>query len=262
MAYSEITTRTYVEKRFPNGTSLEHERLIQDWLTKPQQAEGIADDFEKRVGPINGLRVLDAGSGNGGISIAFAARGAEAEGVDIEEELVAIEKAEAKAIGSTANFQWYEGTTLPFPDEYFDAAISVSVLEHVTDPVNYLSQILRVMKPGGVLYFAFPNRLRPKETHTGLWFLSYLPMPLAAWYARAAKHNPLEDNNLHFYSYWAGRRMIANAARDGKKWVVRKEEGASKKPLKVFIKSALRALGLPHQAFLPHVMLILEAQKT
>lgn len=260
MAYSEEVTRAYVEKRFPRGTQLEREKLIVDWLTKPQQAEGIATDFEQRVGPIKGLRVLDVGSGNGGIAIAFAAHGAEAQGVDIEEELVAIAREEAAAVGSTAQFQWYEGTKLPFPDQSFDAAVSVSVLEHVSEPVNYLSEILRVLKPGGILYLAYPNRLRPKETHTGLWGLSYIPTALARFYARAAGHNPLEDNNLHFYSYWAGLRMIRASATGGRAWVIRREEGRSKSLLKRTIKGALRAFGIPHQAFLPHVMLILEAR--
>lgn len=260
MAYSEEITRAYVEKRFPRGTTLERERLIADWLTKPVQAEGIANDFERRVGPLVGLRVLDAGSGNGGISIAFANHGALVEGVDIEEDLVAIARAEANTQGSSAKFSWYEGTTLPFPNGSFDAAVSASVLEHVTDPVHFLSEILRVLKPGGVFYLAYPNRLRPKETHTGLWGLSYLPMPIARWYARSAGHNPLEDNNLHFYSYWSGCRMIRASALEDKEWLIREEKGMSTVLLKRFVKGVLRLFGMPHQAFLPHVMLLLEAR--
>ncbi len=259
MAYSESVTRAYVEKRFPHGTALERERLIADWLTKPQQAEGIAVDFERRVGPIDGLRVLDVGSGNGGISIAFAAHGAEAYGVDIEEELVAIAHEEAAAVGSSAQFQWYEGTKLPFGGQFFDAAVSVSVLEHVSDPVNYLSEILRVLKPGGVLYLAYPNRLRFKETHTGLWGLSYIPIALARAYARASGHNPLEDNNLHFYSYWAGIRMVRASATSDREWIIRYEQGMSTNPVKRLVKGFLRVIGIPHQALLPHVMLILQA---
>lgn len=259
MAYSEPVTRTYVEKRFPRGSKIEHERLIADWLTKPSQAEGIAQDFERRVGPLAGLRVLDAGSGNGGISIAFAKHGATVSGVDIEEELVRIACAEAAIEDSKAQFICYDGSTLPFPNQSFDAAVSVSVLEHVTDPVNYLSEILRVVKTGGILYLAFPNRLRPKETHTGLWGLSYLPISLARFYARAAGHNPLEDNNLHFYTYWDGLRMIRASASAGRAWVIRREEGVSTNPLKRLVKGVLRVFGIPHQAFLPHVMLVLNA---
>ena len=259
MAYSEAMTRAYVENRFPCATSAEHEKLVQDWLTKPKQSEGIANDFEKRVGPLKGLRVLDAGSGNGGVGIAFAKRGAIVEGVDIEEELVAIAEAEVAASGSTAHFAYYEGKTMLFPDETFDAVVSVSVLEHVDDPLRYLSEILRVLKRGGIFYLAFPNRLNPKETHTGLWGLSYLPLPLARLYIRLTKHSPLEDNGLHFYTYWDIRRMLTRARAGNRSWSLKEEKGSSVRPVVRVTKVALRSLGIPHQALLPHVMLILIA---
>ncbi|KND47924.1 MAG: Alternative oxidase/tellurite resistance protein TehB [Parcubacteria bacterium C7867-004] len=259
MAYTEATSRAYVEERFPRASKGEREKIIQDWLTKPKQSIGIANDFESRIKPVAGLRILDAGSGNGGIGIAFAAKGAIVEGVDIEEELVQIAKDEAAAIGSSASFRYYEGTTLPFPDESFDAALSVSVIEHVTDPVRYFSEILRVTKTGGVLYLAFPNRLSLQETHTGLWGLTYLPLPLARIYARVARHNPIEDNNLHFYTYWNMRRLLGAARAGNRTWSIREEKGRSTNPLMKGAKKALAMFGIPHQALLPHVMLVVEA---
>jgi len=163
------------------------------------------------------------------------------------------------AIGSPAKFTYYEGDVLPFPDQSFDAAISVSVLEHVTGPVNFLSEVLRVMKPGGVFYLAVPNRLNPKETHTGLWGLSYLPRPLGRAYISLLRRGPLEDQNLHFYFYGDIRRMLDAASVGGRHWKVRIERGASTSTLKRGIKAALRAIGIPHQALLPHVMLVCEA---
>lgn len=260
MAYTEEETRKYVHVRFPHATNGEQEKLVNDWLTKDKQSEGIAKDFERRIGPLTGLRILDAGSGNGGVSIAFANHGAEVEGVEIESELVEIARAEAAEKKSSARFTLYEGTTLPFPDQSFDAAVSVSVIEHVDNPLNYLSEILRVLKPGGTLYLGFPNRLNPKETHTGLWGLSYLPYSIARAYVRMAGHNPLEDNGLHFYSYWAMRRMLRAAAHDNRSFELIKESGRSTNPLKRTIKNIFSAFGIPHHALLPHVMLILRAR--
>ncbi|MEJ0053557.1 MAG: methyltransferase domain-containing protein [bacterium] len=259
MAYTDRIARKYVEKRFPRASKGEREKIIEDWRTKEKQSEGIADDFERRVGLLEGLRVLDAGAGNGGIGIAFAKRGASVEGVDIENELVAIARAEAETSGSSAHFQFYEGRTLPFPDASFDAVLSVSVIEHVDDPVRYLSEIRRVLKPGGVFYLAFPNRLNPKETHTGLWGLSYLPLPLARLYVRLVGHNPLEDNGLHFYTYFAVRRMLRASETEARSWRIRPEEGKSTNVFKRLMKGILRTFGIPYQAFLPHVMLIIEA---
>ncbi|MDQ1299441.1 MAG: Alternative oxidase/tellurite resistance protein TehB [Patescibacteria group bacterium] len=253
------TARRYVESRFPNASPAEREKIIKDWETKPKQSVGIAADFEVRAHSLKDARVLDAGSGNGGIGIAFAARGALVEGVDIEEELVEVARSEALAANSSAAFRWYEGTTLPFTDHTFDAVLSVSVIEHVSDPVRYFSEILRVVKPGGVLYLAFPNRLVPVETHTGLFGLSYLPAPLARVYARATGHNPIEDNNLHFYTYWDMRRLLAAASVEGRAWKIREEEGKSTSVRVRFLKHVLGVFGIPHQALLPHVMLLVEA---
>ncbi len=258
MAYTESTTRAYVEERFPRASRGEQNKIVTDWMTKHQQSEGIAADFEKRVGSLAGLRVLDAGSGNGGISIALAKHGAHPEGVDIEEDLVAIARAEASEQGVVATFTYYEGTVLPFEDKTFDAAFSVSVIEHVEHPVQYFKEILRVLKPGGVLYLAFPNKLVPIETHTGLFALSYLPAPIARWYARAMHHNPVEDNNLHFYTYWKMRSFLRQASGD-RAWSIREERGSATGGVKGTVKNLLRIFGIPHQAFLPHVMLIVEA---
>jgi len=259
MESKEMQARAYVKRRFTRASVGEQEKIVRDWLTKDLSAAGIAADFEQRIQPLQGLKVLDAGSGNGGIGIAFAKRGAAVEGVDVEEELVAIARAAASACGSNAKFTWYEGSTLPFSDKLFDAALSVSVIEHVDSPVRYLTEILRVLKPGGYLYLAFPNRLYPKETHTGLWGLSYLPIPLARLYVRIAKRNPLEDNGLHFYSYWDIRRFLNAAAVEGRSLIVQEEQGRGTSLPKRLVKQVLRMLGIPHQAFLPHVMLALKA---
>jgi SAM-dependent methyltransferase len=49
-----------------------------------------------------------------------------------------------------------DGDRLPFADESFDAAISIAVFEHLSDPFGAAREILRVLKPGGVLYLQVP----------------------------------------------------------------------------------------------------------
>ena len=48
------------------------------------------------------------------------------------------------------------GEKLPFKDEVFDAAFSLNVLEHVKDPFQYVKELKRVVKKGGVIYAAAP----------------------------------------------------------------------------------------------------------
>ena len=51
---------------------------------------------------------------------------------------------------------FYDGDTFPFADNHFDSVIATEVLEHVFNPNDFLSEIHRVLKPGGFLLLTTP----------------------------------------------------------------------------------------------------------
>jgi SAM-dependent methyltransferase len=51
---------------------------------------------------------------------------------------------------------FYDGKTIPFPDNHFDSVFSSEVLEHVFNPDDILPEINRVLIPGGVLLLTCP----------------------------------------------------------------------------------------------------------
>lgn len=84
-------------------------------------------------------------------------------------------------------FQLVDGVDLPFADTHFDVVISNHVIEHVGDADaqhRHLSEIRRVMKPGGVGYLAVPNRWMLTEPHFHLIFLSWWPRTWRTPYLR------------------------------------------------------------------------------
>jgi len=104
---------------------------------------------------VRGLRVLDAGCGEGYGPDLLAAAGGEVVGVDLEPEIVH----RARARYPRVTFDIANLVSLPYPDASFDAVVSLQVIEHLHTPQEFLSEAKRVLAPGGRLIISTPNRL-------------------------------------------------------------------------------------------------------
>lgn len=101
-----------------------------------------------------GQAVLDCGC-NVGYGTAIMAGSAESVvGIDLNE--AAIQR--AKATYPELDFKLTDGSSIPFDDASFEAVVSFQVIEHVGDYESYLSEIRRVLRPGGIALFTTPNR--------------------------------------------------------------------------------------------------------
>ena len=101
-----------------------------------------------------GSKVLDVGCGPGTISVglAKAVEPGELHGIDMEESQIEIARASAAAGGHTnTTFHVGDATDLPFENDSFNAAHTHAVLMHVPDTEGTLNEVMRVLKPGGVL---------------------------------------------------------------------------------------------------------------
>lgn len=100
-----------------------------------------------------GSRVLDAGCGPGTITLGLARRVAPGQviGIDIEDSQFAAACDEAKRDGLNVNFRRANLYQIPFEDGYFDAVFSHAVLQHLTNPIGALTELRRVLRPGGVV---------------------------------------------------------------------------------------------------------------
>ena len=76
----------------------------------------------------------------------------ELHGVDMEESQIDLARSLAKANGlDNAIFHVGDVTDLPFEDNFFDVAHCQSVLMHVPDTQAVLAEVMRVLKPNGVI---------------------------------------------------------------------------------------------------------------
>jgi len=56
-------------------------------------------------------------------------------------------------------------SALALPNDSFDAVIAIEVLEHVSSVQDVTTEVLRVLRPGGIFCLTSPNRWFPLETH-------------------------------------------------------------------------------------------------
>lgn len=157
-------------------------------------------------GPLADYRLLNVGGSAGIIDDHLARHLGQVVGIDIDAPAID----HARRHFSRANLEFLVGDALnlPFPTASFDVVICSQVYEHVTDPQQMFREIHRVLKHGGVCYFAAGNRLMWNEPHYNLPLLSVLPRPLAHVYIRlAGKARHYHEKHL---SYWGLRKLVRN----------------------------------------------------
>jgi SAM-dependent methyltransferase len=113
---------------------------------------GIAEDIKGKAAKDD--RVLEVGSGPGHLSIRMARQlGLDVTGLDLDPAMIEVACANAeRAAGDDRrqpSFVLGDVAALPFPDASFDLVVSTLSMHHWSDPRAGLSEIGRVLRPGG-----------------------------------------------------------------------------------------------------------------
>ena len=145
------------------------------------------------------LSCVDIGCGSGGISFHLAPAFASVCGIDPEPWQ---RWEEFKAERPNLSFREESIDTLSLADDSVDVVICNQVYEHVPSPQLLIAQIHRILKPGGICYFAGPNLLYPIEPHVHWPFIHWIPRPWALALLRV--FSPDKEKILDAYSttYW------------------------------------------------------------
>lgn len=120
------------------------------------------------------LVVADIGCGAGTQSLAWARDGHQVHGVDISEPLIEMARDRAAKASLSAQFHVGSATSLPLANDSADVVLMSELLEHVPNWEACVDEALRVLRPGGVVYFTTTNRLCPIQQEFAL--------PLYSWY--------------------------------------------------------------------------------
>lgn len=113
-----------------------------------------------RLGPLEGLRILDVGCGAGLASEWLARRGAAVTGLDAAG--AALEAARAHAAEAGVEVDYRAGTPEGLEEGGYDAVIALEVIEHVpvAERAAFCASLARLTRPGGWVVLSTLNRTR------------------------------------------------------------------------------------------------------
>jgi SAM-dependent methyltransferase len=162
---------------------------------------GVATDAVGQLArhiDLAGRTVIDVGGGAGYFSAAFRAAGADS-------FLFEPDRAELLSRGAApGGAVLADGYWLPVADACADICFSSNVLEHVPDPAGLIAEMIRVVKPGGLIYLSFTNWYSPWGGHEmSPWHL--LGAGYAARrYVRKYGHEPKHEVGQNLYRVHVG----------------------------------------------------------
>ncbi|MEM0900805.1 MAG: bifunctional 2-polyprenyl-6-hydroxyphenol methylase/3-demethylubiquinol 3-O-methyltransferase UbiG [Pseudomonadota bacterium] len=116
------------------------------------------DPLVEAHGGWQGKRVLDLGCAGGFMAEALAERGAEVTGIDPAQQAIEAARSHSSSEGHDIQYDVGVGEKLPYEDASFHHIVCVDVLEHVSDLDKVISEVSRVLRPGGLFLFDTINR--------------------------------------------------------------------------------------------------------
>lgn len=147
----------------------------------------IAAEFDRDLAgerPFAGLRILDIGCGGGLLCEPMARLGAEVVGVDAAAGNIPVAATHAQHSGLEIDYRHGTAEALVDEGERFDVVLNMEVVEHVADPLAYLTACHDLLKPGGLMVCSTINR-NPKSFAMAIvgaeWVMRWLPKGTHDW---------------------------------------------------------------------------------
>lgn len=153
-----------------------------DYITRQ-----IAGEFGRDLTqpePFKGLRLLDIGCGGGLLSEPMTRLGATVVGADAAAGNIPVAQVHAQQSGLDIDYRNITAEELAANGEQFDVVLNMEVVEHVADPLAYLTACHDLLKPGGLMICSTINR-NPKSFAVAIvgaeYVMRWLPKGTHEW---------------------------------------------------------------------------------
>ncbi len=212
------------------------------------------------IGDLRGARLLDLGAGMGGFAVAAALAGAQVTACEYNPAYCQIIRLRAARYQLALPIINAAGEALPLPSAAFDLVVSWDVLEHVQDPAAVLSEIARVLRPGGHALVTAINRRAWVDPHYHMRGINWLPRPVAEALIElrgrtkqgAAFRDMQRLSAMHYFHYHELVRIcrrLGFAVTDLREQALLAGQLPSRRPLRRAARKVLRRLGLELAAY-------------
>jgi len=122
----------------------------------------VFQKLSELMGDLSGRHVLEYGCGEGWTTLDLARRAGHVSAFDISQQAIdnAQQSVSRAGLAARCTLRVLAAEQLDFPDESFDAAVGFAILHHL-DMQRALAELHRVLRPGGIAYFAEPLATNP-----------------------------------------------------------------------------------------------------
>ncbi len=170
---------------------------------KANKIIAVLKDFFK--GDLIKLKLLDIGSSTGIMTNLLSEHFSDTIGIDIDKK--GVKYSNENFENEHLRFIINDAMNLSFSDNSFDVVNCSHIYEHVPDSKQLMSEIYRVLKPGGICFFVAGNRYVFIEAHYKLPLLSIVPKWLAHKYIKLFKKADFYyENHLN---YWGLKKLVS-----------------------------------------------------
>ncbi|MBU2992279.1 bifunctional 2-polyprenyl-6-hydroxyphenol methylase/3-demethylubiquinol 3-O-methyltransferase UbiG [Octadecabacter sp. 1_MG-2023] len=153
-----------------------------DYITRQ-----IASEYDRDLSadaPFDGLRILDIGCGGGLLCEPMARLGATIVGADAAAGNIPVAQVHAEQSGLKIDYRHTTAEDMAAAGEQFDVVLNMEVVEHVADPLSYLTACHDLLKPNGLHICSTINR-NPKSFGMAIigaeFIMRWLPKGTHEW---------------------------------------------------------------------------------